>query len=179
MSHFIRACGRGQWSSEEDSYRLKDSLRALEEETAALKAEDASPDAVEVERNYRAANPRGDPLQSAAELQQIAGTGYGPFSEDAYHVAFLDFPPRDFERLLNFIRTVIRSDRDRMHHPEKPVQPFPFVIRAEHEKAHHPVARRRDQKRINPRHMICNEQGSFFGYVLLANGADAVQAIRC
>ena len=86
--------------------------RPLPEEAAALEAEDAAPDAIEVDRNDRHVEAVDDPLEPALERQHVAGPADRAFGEDADDVAVLQLRARrsiDGERLAAGCRSESRS----------------------------------------------------------------------
>ena len=66
----------------------------LPEEPAALEAEDAAPDAIQVHRDDGHVEALDDLLEAALERQQVAGAADGAFGEDADHVAGAEFAAR-------------------------------------------------------------------------------------
>src|SRR5262245_41603265 len=59
--------------AEGDGDRERHALRPFEEEAAGLEAEDAAPDAVEMDGNHGHIEAGEDPLDAAAEGQGVAG----------------------------------------------------------------------------------------------------------
>ena len=68
------------------------SLRPFPEKLAALEAENAAPQAVEVHRNHGHIQAFDNLLHSALERQHVAGPADGAFGEDADHMAVRRVP---------------------------------------------------------------------------------------
>ena len=62
------------------------------EEASALEAEDAAPDAIEIDRDDRDVEAVDDPLEAALERQQVAGAADRALGEDADDVAVASAP---------------------------------------------------------------------------------------
>ena len=151
--------------------------RPLPEERAALEAEDAAPDAIEVDRDDRHVEPVDDPLEAALERQQVAGAADRAFREDADDVAVLQLlpraprsrrPPRG--RPPTGIACSILSSG--LHRPV-------LVVRLVDQEADEALDARADQRAVDVRQVVADEQRrAARRHVLLAVDADPVDRVR-
>ena len=102
--------------------------RPLPEEPPALEAEDAAPDAIEVDRNDRHVEPVDDALEAALERQHVAGPADRALGEDADDVAGLELLARRARATPTASRPA--GDRNRVHQLQQPVQRRVLVVRA-------------------------------------------------
>src|SRR5262245_8282674 len=93
-------CRRIRWQrrSERHSQRIGNALRPFPKETAALKAEYASPQAIQVHRNDRHLPPLQNSFEPATERQQRAGACDLSFREDADDLSVVERLPRAAQR---------------------------------------------------------------------------------
>src|SRR6516164_6337799 len=79
-------CGRGGRHGHAEAHRdaIRNLPRYLPQKSAALKAENASPNAVQVYGNDGNLDAFHDAFESAAEREQLSGSRDLPFGEDAY-----------------------------------------------------------------------------------------------
>src|SRR5207248_1635065 len=135
LAYLVRLRGRRHRLAEHDGDRPPYALRPLEEEAAALVAEDASPDAVDVDRHDRTARVGGDALEAALELQEISGARDRALGEDAHRMTFGDLLAGDRQRLFGLVWGVARGHRDHAHAAKEPVERRPLVVLAKHQEA--------------------------------------------
>ena len=75
LADFISRRGAWKRRPEADRDRVRDAARPLEKELAALEAEDASPDAIQVYGNDGCLDAFHDSFEAAPERQQLACSG--------------------------------------------------------------------------------------------------------
>ena len=118
---FGGADGRAQRPSDDDGHRVRQPLGQLPEELAALVAEDAAPDAIEVDRDDGHVEPFDNALEPALERQQVAGARDRAFREDAHNVAGGELGARVLDGLHD-LTAVARRDGNRVELAHEPVQ---------------------------------------------------------
>ena len=150
--------------------------RKLPEEAAALEAENAAPDAVEIHRDDRRVHALHDALHAAAEGKQLADACDLPLGEDADHFAALDCVGGFAKRLQHFARPQFGGNRYGANHLRERLYVRQIVDALEHQKADGPVGGRDQQKRVNERHVVRDEKrAARFGDVFAPLDANAVQ----
>jgi hypothetical protein len=78
---------RRQRCAEGDGHRIRHRSGRFQKKPSTLEAEDAAPDAIEVDRDDRHVEAADDPLEAALERQHVAGAADGAFGKDADDVA--------------------------------------------------------------------------------------------
>src|SRR5689334_9267084 len=74
--------GRGHGLTEGDCHGIRHTNGPLPEEPSPFEAEDAAPDAVEVDRNHRYVQAFDNSLETAFERKHVAGAADRSFRED-------------------------------------------------------------------------------------------------
>ena len=168
-----------QRGAERHRDRIRKARRPLPEELPALEAEDAAPDAVQIDGDDRHVEPVDDPLEAALERQQVARPADRALGEDADDVALSELVTGRGERRHDVPRSG-GADRDRLHRAHQPVNRPQLVIRlVDHEPDEPLDASRRRAAPSTKRQVIADEQRrAARRHVLLADDPDAVERVR-
>ena len=128
----------------------------FQKKRAALEAEDAAPDAIEVDRHDRHVEAVDDPLEAALERQQVAGAADRAFREDADDVAVLQLLRARARSRATASRPpptgiALQHLQQRVHRPV-------LVVRLVDEEADEPLDARADQRAVDVREVVADEQ---------------------
>src|SRR5262245_63845408 len=119
LTHFdCSGCG-WQWSAVAHGDGAQRPFRKFPEVATALEAEDASPEAVQVDRNDRRIYALHDALKAAAKRKQLAGPRHLAFGEDADNLPVADRVAGRPHRLDQVSGTLFRRNRDGAGRPCK------------------------------------------------------------
>ena len=94
VAECMRRCVRWQGRAEGDGHWIGNSLWPFSQESTALKAEDASPDTIQVHGDDRYLSSLHDPFEASPKRQQCAGAGDLAFREDADDLTVVEGLPR-------------------------------------------------------------------------------------
>ena len=169
--------GRRQRLAERDGDGIGQPLGQLPEEAALAEAEDAAPQAIEMDRNHRHVEAVDDALEAAFEGEQAAGAADRAFREDADDVAVLQLFACALERFDHFL-PIAAGDGDRFHQAHQRVEHRHLVIRPVDHEPDESLHAGADQQAVDVRHVIAHEQRrAAERHVFLADDADAVERV--
>jgi hypothetical protein len=176
LTHLPGGGGRGHGLAERDGDGERHALRHLEEEAAVLEAEDATPDAVEMDGDHGHVDAREDLLDAAAEGQGVAGAAQGAFGEDADDVAGLQLLARLDQSGLDQLGVL--AEGDGVHAAEDPVEAGHVVVGAVHDEADEALQAGGDQQAVDEGDVVADqERRAAARQVLRADDADAVDRV--
>ena len=179
VAKFVCRCARWQRCAEGHGDRIGNAIRPFCEETTAFEAKDAAPQAIQVHGKNRHLPSLHNPLESATERQQRAGTGDLSFREDADDLSVVECLPCAAERPENDAGTASRCDRDHLHGGHEPFEQRVCRIGGIHHEPNGPIDAGHEQEAIDERHMVRDEQCSAgLRNMLLADDAEAIERIR-
>src|SRR5215831_5466908 len=134
--------------------------RELPEKFAAFKTEDAAPHAVEVHRDYWRIHVFHDAFHAALERKHLADTRNLSLGKNAHQLAAANRVGSLAQRLQHFARPQLRRNRDGANHPRKWFYEWQIVDVFEDEKTDRTVGGSDQEKGVDERHMVGDEQGA-------------------
>ena len=159
--------------------RVGNAARHLPEKTAALEAEDAAPYAVEIHGNDGDFDAFHDALEAATEGKHLAGARDLAFGEDADDLVLAQRVAGGAERADHFAGTLLAGDGNGLHHAGEGLDDAVVVDALVHQEADGPVGRGDEQRHIDERHVIADEQcAGLLREVVAAENLDAVDGVR-
>ena len=102
--------------AEADGDGIRNAARHLPEKASALEAEDAAPDAVEIDGNDGRIDAFHDAFEAAAEGEQLAGARDLAFGEDADDLAVSDGVAGRAQRVNHFARALLARRWESLDH---------------------------------------------------------------
>jgi hypothetical protein len=169
----------GHRLADRDANAIRNPARPFPEELALLEAENAPPDAVEVDRDHRRGRARQDVLKTALEGEHHAGARDMPLGEDADELAALERLGGFIERSQERARALIGRDRDRAHDLQEKAEERSIEEPLPDDEADRTRRDRQDEQGIDERDVIANQKRRAVGRdAPRADDADAIDEPR-
>src|SRR5438876_10299040 len=96
-------------------HRIRNLAWKLPKKMSAFKTENRSPDAINVNRNYRRLDALHDPLEPAPEGKHLTDPCHLSFGKNAKQLAVLQRLSRRTQRMNQLPRALVRRNRDHAH----------------------------------------------------------------
>src|SRR6185437_8896622 len=157
------------------SHGIRNVARQLPDKASALKAEDASPDAMQVHRDNGRIKILDNALGGAAEGQHASGAADLSFSKHAHQFAAADGVAGGLQSMDLFVRPQVLRDGNGLHESQKRLQQRIIVNFFEYQEPNRTIGSSIDERNVNKAEMVGHQQRSAVGRNVLApNHLDAI-----